>query len=168
MDKIIKQFNVIILAGAMTLTFGCGIEDLIDDLRSELNDDEDFAPALLAEKTFHGMKLSGTGEFSSSTASFTLSFTDSTFSKVYEGGSTRTGTYTYSKTGPKSAVIKLYYARVLRFDPATRRWVEVDQQTVTYTLTFTSATQCHYSGVITTGGTGTTTGTLSLQNFSIS
>ena len=38
MEKIIKQFTIIIAGGAMALSFGCGIEDLIKDLREDLKD----------------------------------------------------------------------------------------------------------------------------------
>ena len=54
MKQIIKPFAVVIASAAMALSFGCGMPELIDDLRSELNNDTDFAPTSLAGKTFQG------------------------------------------------------------------------------------------------------------------
>ena len=94
MVKTIKQFTIIHLAAAMALSFGCGMPELIDDLRDELKDN--------APYSMNGKILNGTRTYWSTgflpDGSFTLTFTDTTFSLVNIGGSTETGTYTYSNT----------------------------------------------------------------------
>ena len=126
----------------MALSFGCGIEDLIDDLRSELNSDTDFAPTSLAGKTFQGTVNSGTGGLLN-TGSFTITFTGTSFSLVDSAGND-SGTYTYTKTGANLATAVLN---------------SVDGDSTTATITFPSPTSGSYSAVKTTGAPGTQTGT---------
>ncbi len=141
MEKIIKQLTIIIAGGALALSFGCGIEDLIKDLREDL---KDYAPYSLAGRTLHGTRTSHSGSFDTA-GPFTLTFTDTAFTLVNTtGGTTETGTYTYSKTFTNAGTIVLT-------DPT-----EVGN--VTYEISFTSDTASTYTATGSGELTGSETG----------
>ena len=157
MVKTIKQFTIILFAAAMALSFGCGIEGLIDDLRNELKDDiggsVDFAPDSIDGVTLHGTFTSGTGDFASS-AGWTLSIDSGIFVLVEVADGTTTGPYTYTKTGPNTATWVLTFAADAFNTDGT----------VTILTTFTSATTGTYISTGSGGITGTQSGSFFTTN----
>ena len=151
MKKIIRQLTIVIAGGAIALSFGCGIDGLIDDLRAELKDDIEeeltFAPTSIDGKTVHGSRLTNSGDFDTP-GSFTITYVGSTFYMVDSGG-TETGTYIYTKTSSNTGTVVYTETGVAG--------------TVTSVGTFASATAGTY---INTGGggiTGQETGTFTID-----
>ncbi len=148
MKKIIRQLTIIIAGGAIALSFGCGIDGLIDDLRAGLKDDVEeeltFAPASFDGKTFRGTVISGTDNMNTS-GNFTISFAGTTYYLVDSGG-LDSGTYTYTKTSNNTGTVVL---------------AETGAEIVTAVATFTSATAGNY--LATAGVDGQETGSFILD-----
>ena len=143
MEKIIEQLILIIAGGVMALSFGCGVEELIDDLRSELNDDEDFAPTSLDGKTLH-LSTNSASEGPTS-GIYTITFTGAVYT-INDNSTSNSGTYTYNKTASNQGKIVFVSG----------------SGTENISLSFTSHTSGNYSLVHTAGSgeiTGQETGT---------
>ena len=150
MAQIIRQLSLIIAVGVISLSLGCGIDDFIDDLKDEFEDDADFAPTSLAGRTLNHTISGGSGDAASS-GSFTISYYGTTYNLTDTGGTmaNETGTYTYTRTGPNTAVLQI---------------ISNDGDAGTHTFTFTSATTGSYSYVSTAGDSATQTGSFTLPN----
>ena len=148
MEKIIKQFTIIIAGGAMALSFGCDLGLVPDETGQGAagsagnGGSADFAPDSITDVTLFGTSNPGTGDFDTS-GNFTISFTGTTYYLVDSGG-LDSGTYTYTKTSNNTGTVVL---------------AETDGAgIVTAVATFTSATAGNYlatgSGEITGQETG--------------
>ena len=145
MEKIIKEFNIILLAAAMALSFGCDVDDsdVVEDTLAQ-------SPGNLHGYTFVGNIQSGTGDFEEE-EDFKIHFRNSDTYDVVSG-SGYSGNYSYTKTGPSSATVIL---------------TKNDGFTEVISLRFTSRLQCNYVRMISTGGAGTQTGTLTVDGVPI-
>jgi hypothetical protein len=143
MEKIIKQSSLIILAGIMAFSLGCG------GGRGPFlpGSSSDFAPTSISGETTAHTITSGSGDYGSS-GTFTLTFTATTF--VLTGGpgiADESGSYVYTRNSGTSGTIAL-----------TRSAGGL----TTAALTFSSATAGSYVVTGSAGLSGTQTGTFTL------
>jgi len=135
MKQTIKQSSLIILAGIMTLAFGCD------------STGPGVTPLTISGKTVIGAVTTGTGDLEpppggTASANWIGTFSDSTFTSVGTGPpSSDDGSYTYLKTSQTTATLTTI----------------TSDGTLTILLTFSSATAGTYSAT----GSGTITGTQS-------
>ena len=144
MEKIIKQFTYIILGGAMALSIGCGGAEL--DKGSS-----GFAPDSIGGK-IATITVVGTptGDLALGSGISTITFSGSTYTEAGDAiPGVDIGTYIYTKDAPGMANIIL---------------TSTTHSTVgTVILTFTSYTAGTYAYTLSSGGTGSQSGTFTLN-----
>ena len=143
MEKIIKQFTYIILGGAMALNIGCGGAEL--DKGSS-----GFAPDSIDGKIATITVVTSDGDLNVLPGSSTITFSGSTYTEVGAAIPLNdTGTYVYTKDAPGMANIVL--------TSSTHSTVG------TVILTFTSYTTGTYAYTLSSGGTGSQSGTFTIN-----